>query len=412
MSCTSACLPHPVRAGSKRLAIAGVVACLLAGAATAQVAVPPASGGGTGDAGARPVMAPRTMTPEATAKLLTPQAMREAKPVPLPTVESRPPGKPPQMGTGRRAATAGRSSEGFPPTVSFKNIRPQRLYTPLRRGSPRTRATRGDVAPLAFSDFGDPYTHSRIPAINLMWGYPYSTVGKLYITAATGTYVCSGSVIQWNVVVTAAHCLYNTAFGGSGWAQALTFVPGFYNGFVPWAQWTGQQWWVMTTWIADPNVSHPEDVGVINLNLATIFGKTYKIAKLTGALGIQTSSPSTHYYHATVLGYPVALDGGVIPQRSDSHTHWVSSVDDVAEYGSDSTGGVSGGPIVIDFQVTPSGGTSRTPKIISVVSYRYLFYQGVIGGSLLTNDGPGGFVDEIYALIGAACSYDPSDCSP
>ena len=44
-----------------------------------------------------------------------------------------------------------------------------------------------------------------------MWkGFPYKAVGYLTFTMNGGGYRCSASVIGDNVIVTAAHCVYDT----------------------------------------------------------------------------------------------------------------------------------------------------------------------------------------------------------
>ena len=55
--------------------------------------------------------------------------------------------------------------------------------------------------------------------------YPWRAVGKMFMKFGPTTFVCTGSVIGRNLLVTAAHCVHN--FGGkeAGFANSVTFEP-------------------------------------------------------------------------------------------------------------------------------------------------------------------------------------------
>src|SRR5713226_9046200 len=87
--------------------------------------------------------------------------------------------------------------------------------------------------------------------------YPQSTVGKLFLTSATGqNLACSGTAVaslNHSVVDTAGHCLY----WQGGWMQNVIFCPLYEKGTGPYGCWAARDLEVPSDWIgARPNDLH------------------------------------------------------------------------------------------------------------------------------------------------------------
>src|SRR5690606_15858826 len=93
---------------------------------------------------------------------------------------------------------------------------------------------------------------------------------------------CSASVIGPNTIVTAAHCVYDTA--ANNWYNNWSFCPAYKNGGCPYGSYSWKQAWVPTNYINAPNFGSALrwDVAVIELN-KNAAGK--QVHTLTGTLG-------------------------------------------------------------------------------------------------------------------------------
>ena len=266
-----------------------------------------------------------------------------------------------------------------------------------------TASAADEIAPQAVGTGGMHFTSTRTFPSSSDTTYPTRTVGKLYFRdAVTGTnFVCSGSMIKPGVVLTSGHCLHN---GVNRFYTGFTFRPGLRLGVFPYGTWTN---WVQgrttTAWVTGGG-------GVPNTgDWATIvFGPNssgFRIGNFTGWLGYQFNICSGR--HQTTLGYPVNLDGGLQMQRSDSQANSYGSLNNCT-WGTDMTGGSSGGPVVLNFRVTASNsGTlpleNNDNRVVATVSWGYV-NQGVKvqGGSI---------VNSVFgALINDTCAANPGAC--
>ena len=121
---------------------------------------------------------------------------------------------------------------------------------------------------------------------------------------------CSASVVpstSGDVIVTAAHCAYDTS--ESKWLADCNwiFVPGYSNGTAPYGRWPARQVAVLGRWLRK-NPDYNYDVSF--LALSPLNGK--HIAQVTGTQGLgfnQLRSQATHTF-----GYPSNIAGGLLLQ--------------------------------------------------------------------------------------------------
>ncbi|WP_051244512.1 trypsin-like serine peptidase [Azohydromonas australica] len=231
--------------------------------------------------------------------------------------------------------------------------------------------------------------------------YPSSAVGKLFFRDGAGnSYICTGSMIKPGVVLTAGHCVHSGS--GDGWYNSFTFVPGFRitdDGVEtrPFGTWTSvAQVRTTAAWATGGgSVPNAGDWALIVFN-ADASGR--RIGDYTGTLGYQY--PAMIGRLMTVLGYPANLDGGTQMHRVESMVN--DGGGNIGIWGSDMTGGSSGGPVVLNFRQDYAGLTGSTQdsggnRLTSVVSWGYV--DGAVqvqGGSQFDNT----FDD----LLGTTCT--------
>jgi V8-like Glu-specific endopeptidase len=184
--------------------------------------------------------------------------------------------------------------------------------------------------------------------------YPYRTVGKLYITG--GGY-CSASVISPNnIIVTAAHCVYDTV--ANEWLPGWTFVPADRNGAAPYGEFPWASATVLNAWINAAGAVRRYDVAVINLgNNEAGRPVTY----YTGWLGRSWNYDYVQHLHA--IGYPSNLQGGLYTHICAAETFRGGT--DVLGMGCNMTFGSSGGPWIRVYAPYRSGALNYVNSVVS-----------------------------------------------
>jgi V8-like Glu-specific endopeptidase len=170
--------------------------------------------------------------------------------------------------------------------------------------------------------------------INDTSNYPWSTISKLYITAADSTqFIGSGAIIDEFHVLTCGHCVYLHGYGG--WASEVKVVPGKFGPTEPFGHAFATYLRTYPEWTGSAMPQH--DWAVITLDRA--------IGNLTGWMGRKTAAPSDPIYLGTLhtAGYPGDLDFGEymyydsdVGELADNFNHW---------FWMDTAAGQSGGPI-------------------------------------------------------------------
>ncbi len=247
--------------------------------------------------------------------------------------------------------------------------------------------------------------------------YPAAATGRLFFNIGTDTFVCSASLIKPGVVVTAAHCVAN--FGHKQFYSNWQFIPAYWNGAAPYGVWSAATAIVMTSYYngtdpcAQPGVICQNDVAVIVLKSK---GGKYPGSAYTGWYGYGWNGysyfPWMDHWQAqiTQLGYPVALDGGQIMERTDSLGYANSSLSNNTIIGSLMTGGSSGGPWLVNFgyPIVLSGGIklgsmAAWETVVGVTSWGYVDQAVKEQGASPFTSG------NIVPLVNAACSV-PAPC--
>ncbi|WP_374685930.1 serine protease [Promineifilum sp.] len=190
-----------------------------------------------------------------------------------------------------------------------------------------------------------------------MWKkYPYRAIGKLFFSAG----YCSASVIGDNVIVTAAHCVYDTAT--NTWYNNFSFCPAHKNGACPYGSFPYTQVWIPTNYINAPNFSGALRWDVAIVILSTPGGKS--VDNVVGWLGRSWNFDYTQLI--TTIGYPAAKDSGKFSYVCIAETFAAGT--DVMEMGCDSGPGHSGGPWIKNYKPNITGAVNY---VNNVMSYYY-----------------------------------------
>lgn len=293
------------------------------------------------------------------------------------------------------------SVAGFQPTVEPR-LQPRQLFSAADR-----LVDSSEVTPDSVGSGAGHYTSSRVFPSGAETYYPYRTVGKIYFSFDGSDYVCSGAVIRKRLVLTAGHCLHQGEGGQSGFHSDVVFVPALRGGSAPYGEWTASYLWVTNAWYTGGGaVPNTADYAIIEINDRRISGVVRKIGDYLGSLGWITNRLLTDN-HLTLLGYPQSMDSGTTMHRVDSN-YKKKTTKNTAEYGSDMTGGSSGGPWVQDFgekavgQSHAGGGTGN--QAVGVTSYGYTNAGVKLQGS-------SNFTTNIFnGLINTACARKAGNC--
>jgi V8-like Glu-specific endopeptidase len=92
------------------------------------------------------------------------------------------------------------------------------------------------------------YDYYYLNSNGYLWGlYPHVWVGRLSFNTTGGTSYCSATAISGNVMLTAAHCVFDTA--ANKWYSGWVFAPAYRNGATPFGTFAASQCWVLTSWV-------------------------------------------------------------------------------------------------------------------------------------------------------------------
>ncbi len=310
---------------------------------------------------------------------------KNAKPMPLPKALSVP-----QPLQGSAAAMPARVP-GFRPGFRGDDTVLRDIAAPNETQAP---------GPPVLQEYGTsehPFTTSRVDLGTKNTEskqYPYRASGKLFFNIGPDTYVCSATLIEPGIIVTAAHCV--AEFGGYTFYSNWQFMPAYYNGKHPYKVVYTMDAIILTSYYegTDPcfqsGVVCANDVAVL---VAAPSGKysptnTKYPGWKTGWLGFgwdgygfstPSSGPGAGYTIALInqLGYPQSHDYGEMMQRTDSQGYVSGTMSSNTVWGSRQTGGSSGGPEIVNLGAEPFlngtswGFDSDFNIIVGVTSWGY-----------------------------------------
>lgn len=319
------------------------------------------------------------------------------------------------------------------PVADDAAVRPDRILTSPTQLTPKLRASLGlpnsDTGAEAFGDGNHPYTTARASAQDEMSpvdAYPWRAAGKMFMSFGGQTFVCTASVIELNLLVTAAHCVHNFGQEMDGFADAVTFEPARHEGERPFGTWTGRTWYIPKVYFDGTDVCSPNAPGVVCENDVAVVvlepdDDGQKIADVVGRYGVIEFDEYGYAFflgqraaQLTQLGYPSDQFDGDKMIRSDSVGIWDDPFNVV--WGSGQTGGSSGGPELQNFG-TPHSGTGPAandadPNMVSSTT-SWGFINGtakVQGASRFSKNTSFTEKSNIMALMTAACADHPDAC--
>jgi len=280
----------------------------------------------------------------------------------------------------------------------------------------------GEIAAQVAGSSNLDFTRSRVTPRSAVTANPYKAAGKLFFTEpGVGDFQCSASVIKSRVIVTAGHCVFDPV--AKNFFTNWVFIPAYDGGLAnpagsetspqrPFGTWVWQSVSVSATWNntggALPNNG---DFGLLVLQDQSFSGAAPVNVKTKVGASFTAVANNLANTHVTMLGYPCNFNSCNIMQRNDSSDHRVGSTaagNNAFEYGSDMTGGSSGGPWVQNFgdpaSAAPTGSRNLTRNaVVGVTSYGFTDPNVKILGA-------SGFNAEFTALLNAACANAAGNC--
>ncbi|MFZ6028577.1 MAG: trypsin-like serine peptidase [Chloroflexota bacterium] len=216
-------------------------------------------------------------------------------------------------------------------------------------------------APTGTSQVYTAYTVNQLSSLQTL--YPHRWVGRLSFQTPSGTSYCSATSISGNVMLTAAHCLYDTT--NNRWYSNWVFSPAYRNGSTPFGTFPATRCWILTSWVNlsgsfSINSWTRHDVGVCEMGTNSA-GQTLNAA--VGFMGRQWNYGYVRHFHD--MGYPFRdYNLNLLPSAgsylrtcvSESFQQTTDTLGTGCSYGP----GISGGPWTINYAIGAISGYANS----------------------------------------------------
>lgn len=329
------------------------------------------------------------------------------------------------------AATPGQGAATVAPSEEAEARPDRELASPLELSPKMRNILNLPSTPTGAEAFGEgnhPFTTARASAVDELTPVdkaPWRAAGKLFMRFGNDNFVCTASVIDLNLLVTAAHCIHNFGQGQAGFADAVSFEPARHENERPFGTWTARTWYAPQVYVDGTDVCSQNAPGVVCENdVAVVVLEPNQGRKIADVVGRYRVTEFDEFGYAfflgqraaqlTQLGYPSRNFDGTRMIRSDSMGIWDDPSNVV--WGSDQTGGSSGGPELQNFgTATSSTGPTPTDADMNVISSvtSWGFTSGTVkvqGASRFSKNTTFTEKSNIMALIEAACGDHPDAC--
>lgn len=207
------------------------------------------------------------------------------------------------------------------------------------------------------------YTINKQAAVQK--NFAHRVAGRLSFSTPSGTSYCSASVVSPNnVIVTAAHCIYDTPSRNAFYTN-FVFTPAYRDGNAPYGTFAYQTCWVLSSWVGlsgsySINSWADDDVAVCKMRPNSA---GQNLSNLTGWFGRGWNWPYVQHFHT--LGYPfrntadaLLTDAGKFLRSCQSESFQQAS--EVVGTGCDLSRGHSGGPFVVGYSLNDVTGQVRS----------------------------------------------------
>ncbi|MGB8213646.1 MAG: hypothetical protein WCE68_08815 [Anaerolineales bacterium] len=175
----------------------------------------------------------------------TRSAIAKAKPFPMPVDKGNP-------GLAQPGVFDDSAAFGAPGRVASRAANPAAVAAAQKAYAADWQRMNNRSAPAAalpalgsLAAYSEGYANYWSPAETV---YPNVWVGQLVFDAYGQDAYCSATVLDNNVIVTAAHCVFDTTH--NNWYSSWVFVPAYANGNEPFGEFPANDCWVLNKYIA------------------------------------------------------------------------------------------------------------------------------------------------------------------